>query len=144
MTRIVAELMLLTKLSLTCRNCHQSIDNASFQSKPRPILEPNSILEQVHCSKLSLESALLALKKLDSKWTQRKAERWLRNRRNQNILPLEKKFRETFWRFVFYTVIYTFGCKTVFTKNWISDPKDLWNNYPFQEIDENVKRKFSV
>ena len=110
-----------------------------FQNKPRQHLEPNSVLEQVHCSKLALESAL---EQLEPKWTQRKAERWLRNRRNQNILPLEKKFRETLWRFVFYTVIYSFGCKTVLSKSWVSDPQNLWKNYPFQEIDENVKRKF--
>ena len=55
---------------------------------------------------------------------------------------MEKKFRETLWRFVFYTVIYSFGCKTVLRKSWISDPQNLWKNYPFQEIDENLKRKF--
>ena len=42
-------------------------------------------------------------------WEERAVERWFRKRRNQYKAGGLKKFRESYWKFTYYTIIWLYG-----------------------------------
>ena len=42
-------------------------------------------------------------------WEERAVERWFRKRRNQYKAGGLKKFRESWWKFVYYILLWSFG-----------------------------------
>ena len=101
----------------------------------------NSTLEAAYAKsrKLTRDTTLNLLKELDSEWSERKVERWFRHKRNLGKLPAVRKFTETFWRFAFYTVIYTYGTVSLMKQPWFSNHDHCWTDYPLQNMPTSTK-----
>ena len=104
----------------------------------------NATLEAAYAKnrKLTRDTTLQLLKELDSDWTERKVERWFRHKRNLAKLPAVRKFTETFWRFAFYTIIYTYGTVTLLEQPWFTNHDHCWTDYPLQVMPNSSKGKF--
>jgi len=72
------------------------------------------------------------------KWNERKIQRWFRHRRNLNKCPATKKWRETLWRFLFYTVIYTYGTLTLMEQPWFWNHSHCWTDFPLQVMPDST------
>ena len=105
----------------------------------------NATLESAYAKsrKLTRDTTLHLLKELDSDWSERKVERWFRHKRNLAKLPAVRKFTETFWRFAFYTVIYTYGTVTLMEQAWFSNHDHCWTDYPLQVMPTSTKGEIS-
>jgi len=101
----------------------------------------NATLEAAYAKnrKLTRDTTLQLLKELDSDWTERKVERWFRHKRNLAKLPAVRKFTETFWRFAFYTIIYTYGTITLLEQPWFTNHDHCWTDYPLQVMPNSSK-----
>lgn len=96
-------------------------------------------LEFKKTKKLNSDRIDILLSELGSGWDQRRVQRWYRNRRSQNTLPLVSKFCETLWRFTFYTVIYVYGSMVMYNSTWFWDNIQSWVGYPMQELHHTTK-----
>ena len=70
--------------------------------------------------------------------TERRIERWLRQRALIGKPSQLDKFAETGWRWLYYTGIFTFGMKCLWTKTWFWNITDCWYNYPYHKVDSDV------
>lgn len=75
-------------------------------------------------------------KQLD--WTERKVERWLRQRTLQDKPTTLAKFTESSWRFTFYCSIFAYGLYTLSDKPWLWDTKHCWYGYPHHSMTSDV------
>ena len=75
--------------------------------------------------------------------TERKIERWLRQRAMTGKPSQLDKFAETGWRWVYYTGIFTWGIKCLWSKKWLWTIKVIQSgifiqiNTPFGRFDYN-------
>jgi len=70
--------------------------------------------------------------------TTRKVERYFRKRRLENRPSTIEKFAETGWRWLYYTGIFIFGLRVLWTKPWMWDIKHCWYNYPHHSIENDI------
>ena len=52
--------------------------------------------------------------------------------------PATKKWRETLWRFLFYTVIYTYGTVTLMEQPWFWNHSHCWTDFPLQVMPDST------
>jgi len=70
--------------------------------------------------------------------TRIQVERWLRQRRVQQLPNTLKKFQETGWRWLFYTFILLYGFHCLWSKPWFWNIRHCWYDYPYHQIDPDV------
>lgn len=70
--------------------------------------------------------------------TERRIERWLRQRALIGKPSQLDKFAETGWRWLYYTSIFLWGLKSLWSKTWLWNIRDCWYNYPYHYIDSDV------
>lgn len=70
--------------------------------------------------------------------TERRIERWLRQRALIGKPSQLDKFAETGWRWLYYTSIFVWGIKSLWSKTWLWNIRDCWYNYPYHYIDSDV------
>ncbi|XP_049645557.1 ceramide synthase 4-like [Suncus etruscus] len=68
------------------------------------------------------------------KLTLNQTRRWFRRRRNQDRIPLGKKFREASWRFTYFLFISLAGFSILYHEPWLWRPVMCWDNYPHQSL----------
>ncbi|XP_076327474.1 ceramide synthase 6-like [Tachypleus tridentatus] len=72
-------------------------------------------------------------------WSERKIERWLRQRTVQQKKPQAlSKFTESSWRFTFYTTTFLYGFYTLYDKQWFWDTKYCWYDYPDHSVTNDI------
>ncbi|MCL4131119.1 UNVERIFIED_CONTAM: hypothetical protein GTU68_064852 [Idotea baltica] len=106
--------------------------------KARPVV-PNSTLEELfrsHKIKAPNEAIIACAKKLD--WSQRKVERWLRQRLLMNKVSKQTKFMECAWQFLYYSSMFTYGIYVMLQKPWLYDLNKCWYDYPYHNLDSDV------
>jgi len=114
-----------------------------IQNKQRT-LEPNDLFEKMYKRNKTPSSKEIKeiSKKSDLKIQQ--VDLWFKRRRNLDRASKIKKFKETSWRFIFYTIIFVFGFKTVYQEPWFWDLKQCWIGYPNQPISSAVHRYYML
>lgn len=70
--------------------------------------------------------------------TERRIERWLRQRALIGKPSKLDKFSETGWRWLYYTSIFTWGLAALWPKTWLWNITDCWYNYPHHNVDTDV------
>ena len=70
--------------------------------------------------------------------TERRIERWLRQRALIGKPSQLDKFAETGWRWLYYTSIFIWGIKSLWSKTWLWNIRDCWYNYPFHYVESDV------
>ena len=88
----------------------------------------NSSIEQEEIYRLSQQLQM----------TERRIERWLRQRALIGKPSQLDKFAETGWRWTYYTSILIWGITTLWTKTWLWNITDCWYNYPYHYVDSDV------
>ena len=55
-----------------------------------------------------------------------------------------KKWTETCWRALFYTVLTVYGIYSAWDKDWLWNLEAQWLNYPLQAVDPDVQRLYMI
>ena len=84
----------------------------------------NDVLEKAYKSKITGKKSALQQEEIirlskQLEMTERKIERWLRQRAMTGKPSQLDKFAETGWRWVYYTGIFTWGIKCLWSKKWL-------------------------
>lgn len=106
--------------------------------KVRPVV-PNKLLEKVfwkHKGRVPCDVICESAKVLE--WTERKVERWLRQRRSMKRVSRHTKFMECSWQLTYYTFIFFFGLYVMWDKPWLWDIMNCWYNFPEHSLDTDV------
>ena len=106
--------------------------------KPRPAA-PNETLEELftrHKSKPPSSEITKSAATLG--WTERKVERWLRQRTAMTHISKFTKFMECAWQCTYYTFIFVFGLYVMWGKPWFWDILHCWYDYPNHSVDDDV------
>lgn len=106
--------------------------------KPRPVV-PNETLEQLflRSKKQPPENEIIQCAKKLS-WTERKVERWLRQRQAMTRVNKFTKFMECAWQCTYYTFIFFYGLYVMSDKSWLWDIRNCWYEYPNHSVDDDV------
>ncbi|XP_018023740.1 ceramide synthase 5-like [Hyalella azteca] len=64
-------------------------------------------------------------------WTERKVERWLRQKTLSTQMTTLEKFEECGWQCIFYSCFSIFGLYAVASKEFFWEPEKGWKSYPF-------------
>ena len=99
------------------------------RERPRP--RDNPVLERAHRAGAWHMPALAR----EAGVTNIQAERWLRQKRRQQLPSTLQKFQETGWRWLFYTLILIYGFTCLWTKPWFWNIRHCWYDYPYHQID---------
>lgn len=75
-------------------------------------------------------------KQLD--WPERKVERWLRQRNQQEKPTTLAKFTESAWRCAFYSFAFGYGLYTLSDKPWLWDTMHCWYDYPNHSVTDGI------
>jgi len=70
--------------------------------------------------------------------TERQVDYWLKRRRLQGKPTTLTKFSETGWRWLYYSLAWTYGICCLWNKPWLWDIKFCWYNYPHHDISNDV------
>ena len=95
--------------------------------------DTNDILEKAYKSKIagkksaSQQEEILRLSH-ELEMPERKIERWLRQRAMAGKPSQLDKFSETGWRWVYYTGIFIWGVKCLWSKKWLWTIKVIFSN----------------
>ena len=100
------------------------------------ILEKAFQLIQSSAKSIQQEEILRLSKQLQM--TERRIERWLRQRALIGKPSQLDKFAETGWRWLYYTSIFAFGMKCLWSKAWFWNITDCWYGYPYHKVDSDV------
>lgn len=68
----------------------------------------------------------------------RQAERWLRRRRAFAQTTVYEKFIECGFNLLCHTSLMVYGVKVMYSKPWLWDISETWNNYPHHHIDDDM------
>jgi len=71
-------------------------------------------------------------------------ERWLRQRRQVDQPTTLSKFQETGWRWTFYLSALVYGAWCLWPKPWFADIHHCWIDYPFHQVDTDVRVYYIV
>lgn len=106
--------------------------------KPRPVV-PNETLEQLflRSKKQPPENEICQCAK-QLQWTERKVERWLRQRQAMTRVNKFTKFMECAWQCTYYTFIFFYGLYVMSDKSWLWDIRNCWYEYPNHSVDIDV------
>ncbi|XP_063591038.1 ceramide synthase 6-like isoform X2 [Penaeus indicus] len=106
--------------------------------KPRPVV-PNETLEQLflRSKKQPPENEIFQCAK-QLQWTERKVERWLRQRQAMTRVNKFTKFMECAWQCTYYTFIFFYGLYVMSDKSWLWDIRNCWYEYPNHSVDIDV------
>jgi hypothetical protein len=99
---------------------------------------PNPALETSFKQKKSPSNEVIQTLSKQTDLSIRQVERWFRIRRNQDRLPVFKKFLESMWRCLFYFVIFWYGVYLHLDKPWFYDTTNVWNGWPHQHVADDI------
>ena len=103
-------------------------------------LTSNQTLEEIYRKgeKLTETETASLLKSLGENWSERKIERWLRQRSKAGRLSKLQKFSETGFRWSYYVPMWLYGFLVVYKKPWFWDVSLCWADYPKHSMDRDV------
>lgn len=67
-------------------------------------------------------------------WSERKVERWFRQRRLSGLPRKMDKFTDSAWRFIGYMSLLIFGMFVIPSKDYFSDLRQCWTDFPRRDI----------
>lgn len=106
--------------------------------KARPVV-PNETLEQLFLRhKANPPESLVRACSEKLGWSERKVERWIRQRTAMTRINKFTKFMECAWQCNYYTFIFIFGLYVMSGKPWMWDIRHCWYNYPEHSVDNDV------
>ncbi|KAG7157369.1 ceramide synthase 6-like [Homarus americanus] len=104
----------------------------------RPVV-PNETLEQLFSRyKAKLPDCEISRCASVLGWSQRKVERWIRQRTAMTRITKFTKFMECAWQCTYYTFIFIYGLYVMFGKSWMWDILHCWYDYPNHSVDDDV------
>ena len=109
-----------------------------FFAGSNDILEKAFQLIQASAKNSSIEQEEIYRLSQQLQMTERRIERWLRQRALIGKPSQLDKFAETGWRWTYYTSILIWGITTLWTKTWLWNITDCWYNYPYHYVDSDV------
>lgn len=71
-------------------------------------------------------------------WTERKVERWLRQKALSKQMTTLEKFNDQTWQFVYYTCYCIFGLIIICPKEWYADPNISVENFPQDVVSQDL------
>uniref|UniRef100_H2ZGJ8 Homeobox domain-containing protein n=1 Tax=Ciona savignyi TaxID=51511 RepID=H2ZGJ8_CIOSA len=80
---------------------------------------------------------LILSKRLDM--TQRRIYLWFQRRRSLDKPGLPKKLSESSWRFIFYTLVFSFGFYSLKSTPWFWDTSYCWQDFPVQSVQSSIE-----
>ncbi|XP_037786070.1 ceramide synthase 6-like isoform X1 [Penaeus monodon] len=106
------------------------------QQRPPP---PNRVLEAVfrrHRNRTPAEVISKAAR--ESGFSERKVERWLRQRVVSARSTDVEKFNDCAWQALYYSLYCVMGFVVLWDKAWLWDIKHCWYDYPEQSVDNDI------
>jgi len=105
--------------------------------------DTNDILETAYKSKITGKKSAKQQEEIlrlshELQMPERKIERWLRQRAMAGKPSQLDKFAETGWRWFYYTGVFIWGVKCLWSKKWLWTIKDCWYNYPYHYVESDV------
>eukprot|EP00123_Amoebidium_parasiticum_P012480 comp21383_c0_seq2/m.29420 comp21383_c0_seq2/g.29420 ORF comp21383_c0_seq2/g.29420 comp21383_c0_seq2/m.29420 type:complete len:264 (-) comp21383_c0_seq2:462-1253(-) len=70
--------------------------------------------------------------------------RWFRRRRRLDLTPPIKKFAESGFKVLFYTLAFGLGMAALWPSTWLWDLEECWRNMPFHAVDNMSKLYYIV
>ncbi|XP_069185623.1 ceramide synthase 6 [Procambarus clarkii] len=71
-------------------------------------------------------------------WSERKVERWIRQRTSMTRINKFTKFMECSWQCTYYTFIFLYGLYVMCGKPWLWDILYCWYDFPNHSVDDDV------
>ncbi|XP_029833159.1 ceramide synthase 6 [Ixodes scapularis] len=71
-------------------------------------------------------------------WTERRVQRWIRQRVLQEKPSTLAKFTESTWRFTFYFSVFCYGLYALSDKPWLWDTMHCWYDYPHHSVTNDL------
>uniref|UniRef100_A0A131YK10 Ceramide synthetase n=1 Tax=Rhipicephalus appendiculatus TaxID=34631 RepID=A0A131YK10_RHIAP len=98
----------------------------------------NHVLEKAYLSngKMGTQQVQGLARQLE--WTERRVQRWIRQRVLQEKPCTLDKFTESTWRFTFYFSIFCYGLYTLSDKPWLWDTMHCWYDYPHHSVTNDL------
>ena len=99
----------------------------------------NEVLEKIfNLYKNKVPQNVITESSVSLKWHERQVERWLRRRYISSCPTKFDKFCDCGFQFLFHSVYFVMGWGVMYTKDWVWDISQCWENYPHHEIDSDV------
>ncbi|XP_071517911.1 ceramide synthase 6 isoform X7 [Panulirus ornatus] len=118
--------------------CHIAQAVGLRDIKPRPVV-PNETLEQLFSRyKAKLPDSEISQCAGNLGWSERKVERWIRQRTAMTRINKFTKFMECAWQCTHYTFIFVYGLYVMSGKPWLWDIRHCWYDYPNHSVDDDV------
>lgn len=118
--------------------CHIAQAVGLRDIKPRPVV-PNETLEQLFSRyKAKLPDSEISQCAGNLGWSERKVERWIRQRTALTRINKFTKFMECAWQCTYYTFIFVYGLYVMSGKPWLWDIRHCWYDYPNHSVDDDV------
>lgn len=107
-------------------------------TRPRPPV-PSKVMEALYLRHGHMPPYEVLKEASDrSDMTARQAERWLRRRRAFAQTTLYEKFIDCGFNLLCHTSLTVFGVMVMWSKPWLWDISETWNNYPHHHIDDDL------
>jgi hypothetical protein len=98
----------------------------------------NDVLEVEFRSSKKLDHAAIVRLAKELDMSERKIERWLRQRSLVGKSSKLDKFCESAWKTLYYTTLYTYSWIILWDKKWFWSIRDCWYNFPFHSLTNDV------
>ncbi len=117
---------------------------AGLRDRRRVAPQPNAELEAAFNSKRRLDGSAIAglAKKVDM--TERKVERWLRQRSLLGKASKLDKFAESGWKALCYSGLYFYSWYCLWDKTWFWHITACWYQYPEHSITDDIRTYYLV
>ncbi|KAF2346330.1 TRAM/LAG1/CLN8 domain, partial [Trinorchestia longiramus] len=112
---------------------------AGVRSKPYRSPTPNKDLEILYkINRARPPPHMLAKTAAQIGWSERKVERWLRQKALSVQMTTLEKFEDFGWQLTYYTSFFISGLFLVVVKPYFKDPRECWKNFPFHQVTPDV------
>ncbi|XP_060079295.1 ceramide synthase 5-like [Ylistrum balloti] len=117
-------------MGLTMKKKCSAVKNPTLEAA----YEVDKYSERKHIEDLTKKTSL----------TERQIQRWFRHRRNKDSPGRMKKFRETGWYFVFYTVSFCCALYILWDKKYFWDLKHCWINNGRHHVTNDIYWYYTI